>query len=282
MDLGFRALRNRRGPVGQAMRSGDPQAADDRGDEGLRRPARATVGAGAGRRRPPRRGGRAGLAGGGVGVRQVDAAGHRRRPGRRHRRGGAGRRSPRHRARARPGAGLPGLLALPLAHGGGERGLRPGAEGAAQGRHRRAGGPVPVGDGSVRLRRVAARGSCRAACSSGWPSPGPWPRSRRCCSSTSPSARWTRRPGRRCATSWCRCRPTPAPPSSWSPTTWRRRCTCRAGSTCCRRGRDGWRPSWRSPSGRAGSGRCCGTRRSGSCAGASTTCWRAAPLAAAS
>ena len=50
--------------------------------------------------------------------------------------------------------------------------------------------------GSVGLADAAGatRGSCRAACSSGWRSPGRLPTGPTCCSWTSRSRRWTRRP----------------------------------------------------------------------------------------
>ena len=49
----------------------------------------------------------------------------------------------------------------------------------------------------------AKPGRSPAARSSGWPSPGPWPWSRRCCSLTSPPPPWTRRWWERCSPS-CR------------------------------------------------------------------------------
>ena len=70
---------------------------------------------------------------------------------------------------------------LPLHVHGVAQGGAPGPRGRAA----RAGRPR-------RLRRARGPASCRAACSSGWRSPGRWPPGRSCCSWTSRSARWTR------------------------------------------------------------------------------------------
>ena len=61
--------------------------------------------------------------------------------------------------------------------------------------------------------------SSRAARSSGWPLPGPWPTTRTCCWPTSPPALWTARPA---APSWIfstGCTGNRAKPSCSSPTT---------------------------------------------------------------
>ena len=51
----------------------------------------------------------------------------------------------------------------------------------------------------------ATRRSSRAASASGWRWPGRWPSSRRCCCSTSRSARWTRRCARNCGAGCATC-----------------------------------------------------------------------------
>ena len=69
---------------------------------------------------------------------------------------------------------------------------------------------------------TATRRSYPAASSSVWPSPAPWPPSRRCCSWTSRCRTWTPNSVWRCATSCSVCMWRPAPPLSMSPTTrWR-------------------------------------------------------------
>ena len=69
----------------------------------------------------------------------------------------------------------------------------------------RADGPGQPGAGQRRPGRPG-RGTCRPSCpagsSSGWPSPGPWSRSPRCCWPTSPPATWTRAPGTRSWACW--------------------------------------------------------------------------------
>ena len=106
------------------------------------------------------------------------------------------RRRPGGPGAGRAGRGVPGLQPVPAALA-----QRPGQRRAAAAPHRaqppRRGGPRPARRwprSGCRTPRTATRGSCPAGCSSGWPSPGRWPATRGCCSWTSRSARWTRRP----------------------------------------------------------------------------------------
>ena len=77
---------------------------------------------------------------------------------------------------------------VPLGISGG-RAAQPGREGPDRPRAR------PTGCGTCPR-------SCPAASSSGWPSPGLWSRSPRCCWPTSPPATWTRTPGTRSSHCW--------------------------------------------------------------------------------
>src|SRR5439155_947028 len=108
--------------------------------------------AGAARRRSRGRRARVRLPARTVGLRQVDAAEHRRRLPASFRRRGAGGRAARHRARRRPRRGVPGVRALPVAHGGRQRPVRPHAEGGAGGGADQAGLSDQVARGARPLR----------------------------------------------------------------------------------------------------------------------------------
>ena len=98
--------------------------------------------------------------------------------------------------------------------------------GPRPGRGRRPRSTGSASPGSSRRGRT----SSAAGCDSGSPSSAPSCSDATCCCSTSPSAPWTRSPGRTWSRGWPRCgRPTGGPPCS-SPTTWRRRCCCPTGS----------------------------------------------------
>ena len=73
-----------------------------------------------------------------------------------------------------------------------ERHGRHRAEPPADARSRR-----PCAWSAWRTGWTISRRSCRAASSSGWPSPGPWPRTRSCCFATSRPGRWTIATGKR-------------------------------------------------------------------------------------
>ena len=75
-----------------------------------------------------------------------------------------------------------------------------------------------------------------AASSSAWRSPARWPRSPRCCCSTSPSRRSTTSSARTCRSSSSACSTKPASPSFSSPTTRKKRSPCRTASPSCRSG----------------------------------------------
>ena len=124
--------------------------------------------------------------------------------------GGAVRlaRRPDHRRARRAGHRVPGLrpLAVPVADGppttstcrSVTAGSPPAERARACRRGARRGRPAAT-------RPISTRGSCRAACSSAWRSPGPSPTGRRSCSWTSRSAPSTPRPGPISRTSCSRC-----------------------------------------------------------------------------
>src|SRR5882762_6906940 len=109
--------------------------------------------AGAARRRSRGRRARVRLPARAVGLRQVDAAEHRRRLPASFRRRGASGRAAGHRARRRPRRGVPGVRALSVAHGGRQRPVRPQAEGGAGGGAPRGGGALPRAGGPRLARR---------------------------------------------------------------------------------------------------------------------------------
>ena len=107
-----------------------------------------------------------------VGLRQVDAAEHRRRARVRHRRRGRGRRRTGRRPRTRPGDGVPGVLAVPVEDGRRQHRVR-----ARTRRRGRAPNVVSAskncsGSWSSPHSPTTCRSSCPAGCASGSPSPG--------------------------------------------------------------------------------------------------------------
>ena len=156
------------------------------------------------RHRPARRAGRAGVHRRRVGLREVDAAQHRRRARDRHAPARCGSTATSSSGPG-PTAGMvfQALLAVPVEVGGREHRLRPRVRRLGQGPASGAGRRAARDHGPHRVRRPPARPALRAACASGWPSPGPWPPSPTCCCSTSRSAPSTPRPSGRCRTSCC-------------------------------------------------------------------------------
>ena len=173
-------------------------------------------GAGAAGRRPHHRPRRVRRRHGPVGLRQVDAA----QPDRRARRARRGRDRRRRRVARRHGRERAGHHAPP-AHRHRLPVLQPprGHDRARErrdaGRHRRAAsasrprrGPATCSTCSASATRPGRRPACcRVVSASAWPSPGPWPTSRRCCSPTSRPARSTPRAATRCSSCSAGCTP---------------------------------------------------------------------------
>ncbi len=135
-----------------------------------------------------------------VGLREVDAA----EDARRLRRADVGPHPARRPGPARhpalPAAGqhdVPVLCAVPAHDGRGQHRLRPQAGRHAQGRHRRARRRDAASWSSCSSSPSASRTSFPAASASASRSPAPSPSGRRCCCSTSRSARSTRSCARR-------------------------------------------------------------------------------------
>ena len=122
--------------------------------------------------------------------------------------------------------GVPALRPVPASRCRGQHRLR--AEAAlARGRARRSwrGGSTPCSSWcACPATARGGSGSCRAGSSSGWRWRARWSTGRPCCCSTSRWRRWTASCGAKCRSSCRTCSTRSASPSSWSPTTRRRRC----------------------------------------------------------
>ena len=158
-----------------------------------------------------------------AGLEDLDAGhGHDRRPGR-HR---VAPQKRGHRLR------VPALRRLQAHDGARQRRLRAEDPQAPQGRDRRARSTSCSRSSGWPASSTATRRSSPAASASGWRWPGRWPSTRRCCCSTSRSARWTPRCARTCAPGCAGCTTRCTSPRCWSPTTRRRRSTSPTGSRC--------------------------------------------------
>ncbi len=113
---------------------------------------------------------------------------------------------------------------LPAPHRARQRRLRPGDPGHGQGRAPGQGRRDGRQGRPRRARRRDALSSCPAASSSASAWPARWPSTPRCCSSTSPSAPWTRSSGGTCRRRSSACTARRAARWSSSPTTCPRRC----------------------------------------------------------